>query len=372
MLWMLGVLCLLSQPEPARIAPPLRETDEQRLMRRLAELPTQRAALGSRAERAGLRKTEDHLLADLRARGLSPRTEEFGWTSPALTRAVGRSNEEEKASGGPGDEPVPTEFRNVILDFPGTAAGSPREVLVVAAHFDAVPGSPGADDNGTGVVSLLELADVLASRRVRRDVRLIFFNLEEVGLIGSREYVKAHREAWSPKDKATPPAERIVGMISLEMLGYYSDEPNSQRSPIPKVGDKPIVDFEVPTTGDFIGLAGISKFRSLSGGLADAMRRAEPGLRVVVADFLPIAPPDFLRSDHAPFLSAGIPAVMLTDTANFRNPHYHTPGDKAETLDPERWARVTRAMIAGVIELADAKPPDTEEEKPDAGPGGAR
>lgn len=369
MLSMLGLVCFLSQPAP--IAPPLRETDEQRLMRRLDELPTERAALGTRAERAGLRKAEEHLLADLRARGLNPRTEEFSWTSPALTRAVGRSNEAEKAAGGAGDEIVPTTFRNVIMDFPGMAPGSPREVLIVAAHFDAVPGSPGADDNGTGVVSLLELADALAARRVRRDVRLIFFTLEEVGLIGSREYVKAHRDAWSPPDKSAPPAERVVGMISLEMLGFFSDEPGSQKSPIPKVGDKPIVDFEVPTAGNFIGLAGISRFKSFSGGLAEAMRRAEPELPVVVADFLPIAPPDFLRSDHAPFLSAGIPAVMLTDTANFRNPHYHTPGDTRETLDAKRWAKVTRAMIAGVIELADAEPPVKDGPKPDAEPDGA-
>src|SRR6185369_13008798 len=100
---------------------------------------------------------------------------------------------------------------------------------LLGAHFDAVPNAPGADDNGSGTAALLEIARVLHGRTVRRTIRMVFFNLEEIGLKGSVEYVRLYKPTLDAKK------ESLIGMVSMEMLGFYSDEPKSQRSPIPKI-----------------------------------------------------------------------------------------------------------------------------------------
>src|SRR5205823_6873781 len=110
---------------------------------------------------------------------------------------------------------------------PGTDL--PGEVLIVGGHFDAVPDAPGADDDGSGTAAVLELARVLKGHPVRRTVRLIFFNLEEVGLKGSAEYLRSARPAFDSGK------EKLIGMLSLEMLGYFSDAAGSQKSPIPRI-----------------------------------------------------------------------------------------------------------------------------------------
>ena len=101
--------------------------------------------------------------------------------------------------------------------------------------------------------------------------------------------------------------------------------------------------------GDFIGLGTIKAFAPFCDRFAEEMRSAAPELKVLVVDFPPITPPDFLRSDHAPFILAGLPGVMLTDTSNFRNPNYHRPTDTIATLDPARFALTVRA-VAGATE----------------------
>lgn len=302
------------------------EVDADRLVETIGQLPPQRSGWSSIEHQRGLVQTERWLLARLDAMGCQPRLEPVVWQSWLQS---------ERDDGGEAPQ-----WHNIIVELRGR--GSPAEVIIVGAHYDAHPRTPGADDNATGTAALLELARVLHDRPMRRTIRLIFFTLEEAGLVGSRQHAQRYRAVLEAG------TEQAIGMLSLEMLGYFSDEPGSQRSPIPPV---PGV-FEPPTVGNFIGLGAVRAHRPFVRELAEAMRRAEPALPVVVADHLPTPPPDFLRSDHAPFLALGVPAVIVTDTSEFRNPHYHAPGDTIETLDLERFALVVRALAGALYELA--------------------
>jgi Zn-dependent M28 family amino/carboxypeptidase len=185
-----------------------------------------------------------------------------------------------------------------------------------------------------------------------RTIRLALFNLEEVGLVGSSAY--AHD--WVVKNRRTsepgaPVPEKIVGMISLEMLGFYSDEPGSQKSPIPRIEGV----FEPSTVGDSIAMVGIKANQGFSRELMRRMIAHAAELKVTAVDFMPVAIPDMMRSDHQPFLVAGAPAVMLTDTANFRNPNYHKATDTVDTLDAKRFTLTVKAIAGAVWSMADAK-----------------
>jgi hypothetical protein len=325
----------------------------------LAELPAKRSAIGTPEHEEGLRATERLISARLRELGYEPREQEYEWTS-MLRRAMERQRQQAEEpkpvdakhnDAAPRDEleaersaPAPV-WRNIIVTLDGTDLKN--EVLIVGAHFDAVPTSPGADDNGTGTAALMELARVLKDVPRRRTIMLAFLNLEEVGLFGATQLAREVRA------KTQSGEIELKGMISLEMLGYFTDEPGSQKSPVGKIerevdGRKMVV-FDPPTVGDFIAIAGVSKHRAFSQRLGDLMRESEPAMPVLVADFFPIAPPDFLRSDHGPFLLAGLPAVMITDTSNFRNPNYHKAGDTVSTIDGLRFTRVVRG-VAGAVE----------------------
>lgn len=295
------------------------EVRRERLLASVQMLPTKRAARGDAEHQAGLRQTEKLLIEHIRGLGLEPRLDPVDF--------LGGDREQEP-------------WNNIIIDLPGTTL--PGEVIVISAHFDAVPRSPGAEDDGTGVAAVLEMARILKSRPMHRTVRLILFNLEEAGLVGSRAYVARNMEAWSEGK------EKIVGMVSLDMIGYYTDEPNSQKSPLPP--DSKL--FKPPSVGDFLGMGGVLQHRWFSQAFNAAMNEAEPRLKTVVLDFLPFTPPDLLRSDHAPFLAAGIPGVILSTTAEMRNPHYHKPTDTIDTIDPERFEFASRAVLGATWRLA--------------------
>jgi aminopeptidase YwaD len=331
---------------PPADRPPHELVDQARLMAELAALPTQRAARGDLAHQRGLAQTERHLADRLRGLGQEPRLFPLSWN-------LQREHAARHGSGPPGTAPPEPDgefadrtWNNLIVELPGR--GGPdlaREVLIVSCHFDAASGAPGADDNGTGTAALLELARILRDRPMLRTVRLAFFNLEEIGLKGSAEYARSLRPRLDSGE------ERLIGMISLEMLGYFTDEPNSQRSPIPPIEGV----FDPPTVGDFIVVATTRRHAAFAKRLEAEMTRAEPGLKTVTPDFLPdwpLCPPDLLRSDHAPFMMMGYPAVMVTDTSNFRNPHYHKPSDTIETIDPRRYTQVVRAIVAAVYAIA--------------------
>lgn len=332
----------------AKPASPQSAVSQDRLMSTLGAIPPKRAALGDKEHRDGLVKTEQWIQDQLKEAGLTAESQEFSWTTPMLEMAI-RSDTGDAPKPQDTDKPGPQRlWRNYFVDLPGTQL--PKEVLILSCHYDAMPNCPGADDNGTGVAAAIELARTLKDFKTKRTIRLAFFTLEEVGLVGSMHYVGARRELWKSANSKVDPdkQETIIGMVSMEMLGFYTDKPDSQKSPIPKMGD-----FTPPTVGDFIAMAGISKNRSFSQRLTAEMKAAEPELKLFTLDFLPIAPPDLLRSDHAPFLAAGVPAVILSDTANFRNPNYHRATDTTATIDALRFARTVRGLAGAAYMLAE-------------------
>lgn len=307
------------------------QVSQDRLMRTVRELPEQRAANGRGIEQVGLRATEDLLMQRVRELGYEPELQPVPWAPRSRSVA-------------PPDEP----WNNIVFELPGTE--KPEEVVLIGAHFDAVPGSPGADDNGTGVAGLLEIARLLKDHPRPRTIAFALYNLEEVGLVGARRHAGPFLEAIDAEGGT------LVCMLSLEMLGYYSDEPGSQRSPVPAI---PGV-FEPPTVGNTIVLASTRVFQPVTRALEDSMMgfaASDQGAAfacppVFRFDVAAVPVPDILRSDHAPYLLAGRPAVMVTDTSNFRNPHYHTPQDTADSLDAERFAGAVAMITAAVWDQA--------------------
>jgi len=222
------------------------------------------------------------------------------------------------------------QHRNLILNL----GHSNQPPLLIGAHYDAVPGSPGADDNATGVAVLLALAQGISAQSLRSPVRLVAFDLEEYGLEGSRAYATELRQQ----------NQKLRLMISLEMLGYCSHQPNSQQYP---TGLK----YFYPDQGNFIALIGnLATLPDLI-RLSRAIRRSGQACEWLPAGQRGQIVPDTRRSDHAPFWDQGYAAIMVTDTANLRNPHYHRSSDRIETLDLEFLTRVCQGLIAGILAL---------------------
>ncbi|MDF1810527.1 MAG: M20/M25/M40 family metallo-hydrolase [Phycisphaerales bacterium] len=231
---------------------------------------------------------------------------------------------------------------NVVAELTGTTL--PEEIIVVGAHYDTELNTPGADDNASGVAGMLEIAQRLARNPLDRTVRFVAFTNEENsnsagGLMGS--FVHA-REAKKRNDN-------IVAMMSLEMLGFYSDEPNSQQYPFdPKMAAN--LGMELPTVGNYIGIVGRMTDRELVDQLGASMRSA--GTIDVTPAALPAVISAIWRSDHGSFWLVGYNAVMVTDTSEYRNPHYHKRGDTIETLDFDRMGATVDALVVGVRDLA--------------------
>jgi len=227
---------------------------------------------------------------------------------------------------------------NLVVEQPGT--GRPGEIVLVGAHYDSVIGSPGADDNATGVALLLELATALRGTPAARTLRLVAFVNEEppffeTELMGSRRHARAARAR----------GDRIVAMLSLESLGYYDDAPGSQRYPFP-------LGLLYPSTGNFVGVVGNLRSRGLVRDILAAFTAATDFPAEGAATFAWIPGVDW--SDHGSFWREGYPAVMLTDTALYRHPGYHTAGDRPDRVDATRLARVAYGIIEVVRRLAAA------------------
>jgi Zn-dependent M28 family amino/carboxypeptidase len=218
-------------------------------------------------------------------------------------------------------------FVNLKARRPGAQA---RRRFIIGAHFDSVPGSPGADDNASGVASLLEVARGLATAKMREtNVEFIAFNLEEYGMIGSRAYAEQLK-----KEKA-----EISGMLSLEMVGYSTPEKNSQKMPLFL---KPFY----PDTGNFIGLVANTSSKKFLQKTRDAFKQVEGlAIETLVLPANGWVFPDARLSDHSPFWDNGFPALLVTDTSFFRNPYYHSKEDRIETLNLPFLARVTEAVF---------------------------
>ena len=223
-------------------------------------------------------------------------------------------------------------FRNIIGRQGDQRGGS---LIIVGAHFDSVQGTPGADDNASGIAVLLEAARLLARARVRSQVLFCAFNLEELNMIGSGYFAQKLKSAGA----------KVDGMISLEMVGYTDPRAGSQKYPL---GLKAFY----PDRGDFIGVIGNWKSASLLHRFSRQMRQ----VRGLPVETLSVPGnggliPAVRLSDHAPFWDAGYPALMVTDTSFFRNHHYHRSTDTLETLNFEFMAKVCEGVIRAVLAL---------------------
>jgi Zn-dependent M28 family amino/carboxypeptidase len=229
-----------------------------------------------------------------------------------------------------------TEVRNIEIELPGGAQAA--EIVVVGAHYDSVVGAIGANDNGSGVAALIELARLLHDSKPARTVRFVAFVDEEPPFyygdqMGSRFYAR--------RSKAR--AENIVAMFSLETIGYYSDEPDSQRYPFP-------LSFFYPKTGNFVAfVSNLSSRPLLHEVIAGFRRHARFASEGAAA---PALLPGVGWSDHWSFWKEGYPALMVTDTALYRYPYYHTMQDTPDKVDYERLARVVTGLHGMLRELA--------------------
>ncbi|HKP03199.1 MAG TPA: M28 family peptidase [Chthoniobacterales bacterium] len=217
--------------------------------------------------------------------------------------------------------------------------GTSPEILVIGAHYDSVFGCPGANDNGSGVAALLALARRFAGKPTGKTVRFVAFVNEEPPYfqteeMGSLVYAKRCKER----------GDRITAMISLETIGYFSDAPGSQKYPAAGLG------FFYPSKGNFIGFASDTGSRSLLRATVAAFRKAEKLPSEGAA--LPASIPGIGWSDHWAFWQCGYPAIMVTDTAPFRYPHYHEATDTADKLDYDRFALVVSGLEKTIAELA--------------------
>ena len=216
---------------------------------------------------------------------------------------------------------------NLILNLPCDRI-SPLPPILIGAHYDAVPGTPGADDNATGVAVLLELARVFAAMPLKYPLRLVAFDLEESGLLGSTAYA-THLQAQG---------QSLRLMLSLEMLGYCDSSANSQRYPA-------LLKYFYPDRANFMALVGnltaipdlvrLSRRFKQSGTPCQWLSDPSRGKLIPVTGF----------SDHRPFWELGYRAIMVTDTAMLRNPHYHRASDTIDTLNLDFLTGVCRSLI---------------------------
>jgi aminopeptidase YwaD len=212
-------------------------------------------------------------------------------------------------------------------------------LLIVGAHYDTPPGIPGADDNASGVAALLELAAWVGPQLPRWSpaarLQLVAYDREEYNLIGSRLHSRRLHEAGTP----------LLGMISLEMLGYTDHHDGSQKLPEELAG-------MYPDVGNFIGVCGNAPSQPLVQVVTAALKSV-PGLPV---EFIAVPGrgemvPETRLSDHSPFWDHDFQALMITDTSFYRNPHYHEPSDTPQTLDYPFLARVTAGVCEAVRRL---------------------
>jgi Zn-dependent M28 family amino/carboxypeptidase len=287
------------------------QADEIRLRRHLENLCFPRSQV---LNPGAVRRTARYIEQEFRSYGLSVSIDEFSHWLTAWHRN-----------------------KNMIASCPRSDPKAP--CLLIGAHYDAVPFSPGADDNGSGVAVMLEAARILgqAGPPLRLQVRFVAFAMEECGFIGSLHYVETLKKSDTP----------VVGMLSLECVGYTSSRPGSQIIP-------PGLSIRVPDRGDFIAIVGNTDSGGLKDCLESAIHQDAPELKAVSL----LVPengrdqPATRLSDHSPFWDAGHPALLITDTAFLRNPHYHRPSDRIETLDFSFMRRLTQAIVALPKELA--------------------
>jgi Zn-dependent M28 family amino/carboxypeptidase len=292
---------MIAMPGKSHAGPLPRLTDQERA---LAErLRRHVEVLANKERNADLDTPARYIAAAFAAYGLSPVSQHF----PSGGRTVS----------------------NVEVASPATS------FIVVGAHYDTVPGSPGADDNASAVAALIEIAGLLGKEGL--PVRFVAFANEELPY-----FMGPDMGSWQSARRSRERGETVRAMLSLEMLGYYRDEPGSQRYPPP-------LGLFYPDRGNFIAFVGDLGARGLVRKSISLFRKYAkfPSEGVAAPAFVP----GVTWSDHWSFRNHGFPAIMVTDTAFNRYPHYHLPSDTPEKLDYERLARVTLGLTSVIREL---------------------
>jgi Zn-dependent M28 family amino/carboxypeptidase len=223
-------------------------------------------------------------------------------------------------------------YKNIVAEKKGRA--SPDRVLILGAHYDTVPGSPGADDNASGIAVLLEIARGIQSVSLGGTVRLIAFALEEYSYIGSAHYVENLKKG----------KEEILGMISLEMVGFTG----------PRQDYPPYLDPKYyPNVGDFIAIIGNERSQKLLERVCQSFKThtSQLPLESLLVPGEGKGMEEVRLSDHSVFWDQGVPALLATDTSFLRNPNYHLPSDRIETLNFEFMQKVATGVYYSVIEL---------------------
>ena len=224
---------------------------------------------------------------------------------------------------------------NLIAEIRGSTR--PDEIVVIGAHYDSVTGTIGADDNASGVAGMLALARRFARTKPGRTLRFVAFVNEEPPHFQTHDM-----GSWQYAKRCHDRGESIEAMVSLEAIGYYSDEPHSQQYPPP-------ISAFYPGTGNFIAFASNVGSLPLTAQCVRAFR-AKSAMPVESAS-LPEVVTGMGWSDHWSFWQFDWPAIMVTDTALFRNPHYHETSDLPPTLDYARIAQVVQGMVGVTEEL---------------------
>jgi len=232
-----------------------------------------------------------------------------------------------------------TDVRNLIAEHPGRDAGAAS--IVLGAHYDTVPDTPGADDNASGVAGLLELARLLKDSTTKRPVKFVAFANEEppyfyTSRMGSRHYASVLKQQ----------GKRVLVMFSLEMIGYAGERFGQM---YPFLFLRQLMGY--PNYGNFIGLVGNLRSMRLVKFVRQAMRRGS-SIGIESLSGPGFLPPLFL-SDHSSFWRYRYPALMVTDTAFLRNPHYHLPTDTDSTINYRFLAEVVSGVHSAVLALDD-------------------
>lgn len=285
---------------------PALDVDERALaeeLRRDVTVLAREIGVRNAAHRDALERAAAYVESELARAGLSPQRERFTYGGES--------------------------FANVLVEIRGTA--HPDERFVVGAHYDSAPASPGGNDNGTGTAALLALARRFAGAPAARTLRFVAFTNEEPPFFGTAAMGSA-----VDASAARARGDRVVAMLSLETLGCYSDEEGSQAYPMPWLR------YVYPSRGNFVAFVGSVRDRDLVRDAVAAFRASTPFPSEGAA--LPAFVSGADWSDHRSFSAVGYPALMVTDTATFRDRAYHTADDDAAHVDYERFARVVSGL----------------------------
>ncbi|MGD9850769.1 MAG: M28 family peptidase [Nitrospirales bacterium] len=225
---------------------------------------------------------------------------------------------------------------NIEVEVSGTIY--PEEILLIGAHYDSVKGSPGANDNGTGVAAVLALARIFSQVQPSRTLRFVTFVNEEPPYFQTPEM-----GSWVYARRSRERGEHIKVMLSLETIGYYSEQPGSQQYPAP-------LGLLYPSTGNFIGFVSNIKNGDLVRKVVGSFRgqAAFPSEGTAMWGGLP----GIGWSDHWAFWEAGFPGIMVTDTALFRDPFYHTAKDTPDHIQYKPFTRVVSGLQRVILDLA--------------------